>query len=82
MTEYSTRVFTRLGTSCDAMRILLKMSFKRFTPDPCILYRSGSSFVIETDPPRIGQADGELIGEGPFRVNVEPLAARVLVPQR
>ncbi len=65
----------------DAMRILLKMSFKRFTPDPCILYRSGSSFVIETDPPRIGQADGELIGEGPFTVTVEPLAARVLVPR-
>ena len=66
----------------DALRILLKMSRKKFTPDPCIYYASGSSFFIETEPPRIGQADGELIGIGPFRVTVEPLAGRVLVPRR
>ena len=42
----------------------------------------GETFLIETDPPRIGQADGELIGTGPFKVTVEPLAARVLVPKR
>jgi YegS/Rv2252/BmrU family lipid kinase len=66
----------------DALRILLKMARKKFTPDPCIYYASGSSFFIETDPPRIGQADGELIGIGPFRVTVEPLAGRVLVPRR
>ncbi|MEO5589278.1 MAG: diacylglycerol kinase family protein [Gemmatimonadaceae bacterium] len=64
----------------DAVRILLKMAMKRFTPDPCILYVSGAEFTIETDPPRLGQADGELIGEGPFKVTVDPLAARVLVP--
>ncbi len=66
----------------DATRILLKMTFRRFTPDPCIYYASGSSFVIETDQPRIGQADGELIGNSPFTVTVEPLAARVLVRKR
>jgi YegS/Rv2252/BmrU family lipid kinase len=66
----------------DALRILLKMARKKFTPDPCIYYASGSSFFIETEPPRIGQADGELIGIGPFRVTVEPLAGRVLVPRR
>jgi YegS/Rv2252/BmrU family lipid kinase len=66
----------------DALRILYKMSRKRFTPDPAIYYDSGSTFLIETDPPRIGQADGELIGTGPFKVTVEPLAARVLVPKR
>ena len=66
----------------DALRILYKMARKRFTPDPCIYYVSGSTFTIETDPPRIGQADGELIGEGPFHITVEPLAARVLVPKR
>jgi YegS/Rv2252/BmrU family lipid kinase len=66
----------------DALRILYKMARKRFTPDPHIYYASGSTFVIETDPPRLGQADGELIGNGPFRVTVEPLAARVLVPKR
>ncbi len=66
----------------DAFRILYKMSRKRFTPDPCIYYGAGSTFIIETDPPRMGQADGELIGNGPFTVTVEPLAARVLVPKR
>ncbi|HEU4878067.1 MAG TPA: diacylglycerol kinase family protein [Gemmatimonadaceae bacterium] len=66
----------------DALRILYKMARKKFTPDPCILYRSGSRFLIETDTPRVGQADGELIGNGPFTVTVEPLAARVLVPRR
>jgi YegS/Rv2252/BmrU family lipid kinase len=70
------------GNVVDALRILLKMARKKFTPDPCIYYASGSSFFIETDPPRIGQADGELIGIGPFRVTVEPLAGRVLVPRR
>ena len=66
----------------DALRILYKMSRKRFSPDPSIYYDSGSTFLIETDPPRIGQADGELIGTGPFAVTVEPLAARILVPKR
>jgi len=70
------------GNALDAARILFKMTFRRFTPDPCIHYASGSSFVIETDPPRLGQADGELIGDSPFTVTVEPLAARVLVPRR
>lgn len=66
----------------DALRILYKMARKNFTPDPCIYYQSGSSFTIETDPPYIGQADGELIGMGPFVVTVDPLAARILVPRR
>lgn len=66
----------------DAVRILWKMARKNFTPDPCIYYKSGSSFEIVTDPPRLGQADGELIGDSPFTVTVEPLAARVLVPRR
>jgi YegS/Rv2252/BmrU family lipid kinase len=66
----------------DAIRILYKMTRKKFTPDPAIYYISGTSFMIETDPPRMGQADGELIGNSPFTVTVEPLAARVLVPKR
>jgi diacylglycerol kinase (ATP) len=66
----------------DAGRILWKMARKNFNPDPCVYYRSGSVFTIETVPPRLGQADGELIGHSPFTVTVEPLAARVLVPRR
>ena len=70
------------GGRVDALRILWKMMRKKFTADPCIYYANGSRFEIVTDPPRLGQADGELIGDSPFTVTVEPLAARVLVPRR
>lgn len=70
------------GNVVDAMRILWRMMRKDFRPDPCVYYGSGASFRIETVPPRLGQADGELIGNSPFSVTVEPLAARVLVPKR
>ncbi|MBA3342863.1 MAG: diacylglycerol kinase family lipid kinase [Gemmatimonadaceae bacterium] len=70
------------GGARDAVRILWKMARKNFDPDPCILYRSGASFRLETIPPRLGQADGELIGDSPFEITVEPLAGRVLVPRR
>jgi diacylglycerol kinase (ATP) len=66
----------------DAMRILWMMSRKKFQDDPCVTYRSGKNFRIETIPPRLGQADGELLGNSPFEVTVEPLAGRVLVPKR
>ena len=66
----------------DAVRILWRMARKDFRPDPCVFYAAGSVFQLETVPPRVGQADGELIGLGPFSISVEPLAARVLVPRR
>ena len=66
----------------DAVRILWRMARKDFRPDPCVFYAAGSVFQLETVPSRVGQADGELIGLGPFTVTVEPLAARVLVPRR
>ena len=66
----------------DATRILWRMARKNFKPDSSVLYIAGSSFQIETIPPRLGQADGELIGNSPFSVTVEPLAARVLVPRK
>jgi YegS/Rv2252/BmrU family lipid kinase len=69
------------GNRVDAIRILWRMTRKNFGADPCIRYVSGSVFRVETNPPRLGQADGELIGDSPFDVTVEPLAARVLVPK-
>ncbi len=45
-------------------------------------YRSGKHFILETNPPRLGQADGELLGNSPFEILVEPLAGRVLVPRQ
>src|SRR5687767_2740614 len=66
----------------DAARILWKMSRKNFSPDPCISYHAGKEFRLETIPPQMGQADGELLGNSPFEVTVEPMAGRVLVPRR
>jgi YegS/Rv2252/BmrU family lipid kinase len=66
----------------DAARIVWKMMRKNFAPDPCITYRRGSDFRVSTDPPTLGQADGELLGTAPFHIVVEPLAGRVLVPRR
>jgi YegS/Rv2252/BmrU family lipid kinase len=69
------------GNRVDAVRILWRMARKNFGPDKCIEYIAGSKFRLETIPPRLGQADGELIGDSPFDVTVEPLAGRVLVPR-
>jgi diacylglycerol kinase (ATP) len=66
----------------DAARILWMMSRKNFREDPCVTYRAGQHFRLETIPPQMGQADGELLGLSPFEVSVEPLAGRVLVPKR
>ena len=65
----------------DAARILWKMSRKNFSPDSCVTYHAGKEFRLETSPSQMGQADGELLGNSPFVVSVEPLAGRVLVPR-
>ena len=66
----------------DAVRILWRMVRKRFDPDPCLFYRAGKEFLIETTPARQAQADGELLAHTPHSVTVEPLAARLLIPVR
>ena len=66
----------------DAIRILWRLSRKDFRNDPCMLFRSGTVFRIETDPPCQAQADGDLLGLTPFGARVEPLAATLLVPRR
>lgn len=65
----------------DAVRIFWRMVRKDFSPDPCIFYKSGREFRIETDPPMPGQADGELLAGTPFSVTVDPLAGRLLIPR-
>lgn len=70
------------GTARDAVRVAWKLLRKDFQADPCMLYRAGRHFRVETFPPRPVQADGELLGDTPFEVTVEPLAARLLVPNR
>jgi diacylglycerol kinase (ATP) len=68
------------GTARDAVRVAWKLVRKDFRADPCMLFRAGRHFRVETDPPRPVQADGELLGDTPFEVSVDPLAAQLLVP--
>lgn len=70
------------GGLTDAIRILWRLSRKDFRDDPCMLFRAGAVFRIETDPPCQAQADGDLIGPTPFGARVEPHAATLLVPRR
>jgi len=70
------------GTAMDAARVAWKLLTKDFSADPCMLYRAGRHFRVETIPPRAVQADGELLGTTPFEVTVEPQAAQLLVPRR
>jgi diacylglycerol kinase (ATP) len=70
------------GGLTDSIRILWRLSRKDFRNDPCMLFRAGAVFRIETDPPCQAQADGDLLGPTPFGARVEPLAATLLVPRR
>jgi YegS/Rv2252/BmrU family lipid kinase len=64
----------------DSARILWRMIRKDFSPDPCLFYKSGREFRIETVPAMPSQADGELLGVTPLSVSVDPLAGRLLIP--
>ena len=71
-------VFTA-ETTGDAVTVMWKLFRGDFhDDDPRLLYVPGRAFRIETDPPRRAQADGELIGETPLEVTVEPRAARLI----
>ncbi|HKO14683.1 MAG TPA: diacylglycerol kinase family protein [Gemmatimonadaceae bacterium] len=65
----------------DALRIMWRLLRKNFSSDDAMLYRSGRHIRVETTPALPFQADGELLGMTPFEVQVEPRAARLLVPR-
>jgi diacylglycerol kinase (ATP) len=69
-------------TLWDALRILWRMVRKDFRADPCLFYKSGRDFRIETTPTMPAQADGELLGDTPLSVSVDPLAGCLLIPRR
>src|SRR6478672_11480532 len=50
----------------DALRILWRMIRKDFSADPCLFYKSGRDFRVETIPPMPAQADGELLAPTPL----------------
>lgn len=66
----------------DSLRILWRMLRKDFSPDPCLFYRSGREFHIETVPPMVAQADGEVLPDTPLSVSVDPLAGCLLIPKK
>jgi YegS/Rv2252/BmrU family lipid kinase len=66
----------------DALRILWRMVRKDFGPDPCLFYKSGRDFRVETLPAMPAQADGELLPGTPLSVSVDPLAGCLLIPKR
>jgi YegS/Rv2252/BmrU family lipid kinase len=66
----------------DATRIMWRLLRKNFASDEAMLYRSGRRIRIETDPPRLAQADGELLGMTPLEIEIAPRAVRLLVPQQ
>lgn len=66
----------------DVVRIAWRLFRRDFRSDPALLYRSGTEFRIDCEPPQRYQADGELLGTTPYTVQVEPLAARLLVAKR
>jgi len=66
----------------DALRILWRMIRKDFGDDPCLFYKSGREFRVETFPEMPSQADGELLGVTPLSASVDPLAGTLLIPRR
>ena len=66
----------------DAVRIMWKLLLRDFRPDPAVSYLAGERLTVQTDPPRIAQADGEIIGMSPFSVVTEPLAGCIIIPHR
>ena len=67
----------------DALRILWRMVRKDFRADPCLFYKPGREFRIETTPEMPAQADGELLLPGtPILVSVDPLAGSLLIPKK
>jgi diacylglycerol kinase family enzyme len=66
----------------DALRIMWRLLRRNFASDAAVVYRSGRHFRIETDPARLAQADGELLGMTPLEIEIAPRAVRLLVPKQ
>lgn len=64
----------------DAARIMWKLHRADFRPDPSLLFARGSMFRVETSPPQLSQADGELLGRDLVEIRVEPGGALLLAP--
>jgi YegS/Rv2252/BmrU family lipid kinase len=66
----------------DATRIMWRLLRRNFASDEAMLYRSGRRIRVEAIPPRLAQADGELLGMTPLEIEIAPRAVRLLVPKQ
>lgn len=66
----------------DALDIGWRIVRHRLSEASHMHFLKGRSIRLETVPPRMAQADGELLGTAPLECVVRPLAARLLVPAR
>lgn len=65
-----------------ALRLGWRMLRHDFGTDPAMHFLRGRTLHLETDPPRVTQADGDLLPWSHLRVTVAPGAARLLAPGR
>jgi diacylglycerol kinase family enzyme len=68
------------ATIRDALAVTWRMFRNDFRPHPCMRFVRGRDILVETTPVRPFQSDGELVGETPMRLRVEPRALMVLAP--
>jgi diacylglycerol kinase family enzyme len=64
----------------DAVQMLWRILRRDYRSDGRMYFAKAREVVIECDPPRIFQADGEIIGMSPVRITVDAGAATLLVP--
>ncbi len=64
----------------DALRLVWRILRRDYRSDGRMFFVPAREVVIECDPPRILQADGEIIGTSPVRISVDPGGAALLVP--
>jgi diacylglycerol kinase (ATP) len=64
----------------DAAWLLGRMARRDFRPDPRLVFARGRHIRIETDPPQLAEADGELLGTAPLVAEVAVGGAPLLVP--
>ncbi|MGH7712135.1 MAG: diacylglycerol/lipid kinase family protein, partial [Gemmatimonadaceae bacterium] len=64
----------------DAAHMVWRMVRADYSGNGRMYFARAREVVIECDPPRIFQADGEIIGLSPVRISVDAGAATLLVP--
>lgn len=66
----------------DLASVLWRVVRRDFSPHPRMRFERGRHVRITTTPPRIVEADGELVSETPVEMRIRPLAATFLQPRR